>query len=143
MADPNMVATNAHVVAGVDTPAVHRRQRVHPATVTAFDPDLDFAVLQGTGLAASPLPLNRSLAPRDNRGSVGIPRRPEPRRLTCNHCAKPDSCGAQHLGHRHYLRSLCIPGERRLRADLLRGVPELDAAAQEPVTTRQRCVIEQ
>ena len=63
MADPSPIATNAHVVAGIDNSAVIDANRVHPATVVAFDPDLDFAVLRTTGLAASPLPLDHGLAP--------------------------------------------------------------------------------
>ena len=74
VADPNLVATNAHVVAGVDNPAVIDANGVHPATVVTCDPDLDFAVLRTSSLAGNPLPLDHSLAPRGTVGAaLGYP----------------------------------------------------------------------
>lgn len=74
MADPNLVATNAHVVAGVDNPAVIDANGVHPAAVVTFDPDLEFAVLRTSGLAGNPLPLDHSVAPRGTvAAALGYP----------------------------------------------------------------------
>lgn len=63
-----LVATNAHVVAGIEHPVVIDSRGPHPATPVVFDPNLDFAVLRVSGLAAAPLPL----ATQDvDRGTVG------------------------------------------------------------------------
>lgn len=51
----NLVATNAHVVAGIAIPYVTDDNGIHRATAIWFDPDLDFAVLRVNGLAGSPL----------------------------------------------------------------------------------------
>lgn len=68
VAAPGLVATNAHVVAGIDNPVVVDSRGSHRATVVLFDPELDFAVLRTSGLAASPLPLASST---QGRGVVG------------------------------------------------------------------------
>ncbi|HEY2003682.1 MAG TPA: MarP family serine protease [Candidatus Saccharimonadia bacterium] len=68
VAGPGLVATNAHVVAGIDQPVVVDANGSHRATVVFFDPSLDFAVLRTTNLAAAPLPLAGSL---QSRGVVG------------------------------------------------------------------------
>ena len=52
-----LVATNAHVVAGIAKPFIQDVNGTHPATVIWFDPDLDFAVLRASGLAGKPLAL--------------------------------------------------------------------------------------
>jgi hypothetical protein len=55
---PGYVVTNAHVVAGVDHPTVDRRNgRAWAATVVAFDPKKDLAVLRVRGLGGRPLEL--------------------------------------------------------------------------------------
>lgn len=65
------VVTNAHVVAGVDTPHIQRRNgEVFPATVTLFDPDLDLAVLWFAESAPEPLSLATSTLERGARGAV-------------------------------------------------------------------------
>lgn len=51
----NLVATNAHVVAGIADPMVMDGNGTHRATAIWFDPDLDFAVLRVNGLAGGPL----------------------------------------------------------------------------------------
>jgi S1-C subfamily serine protease len=52
------VVTNAHVVAGVGSPRVDRRDRPgRVATVVAFDERNDVAILRVPGLAGRPLPL--------------------------------------------------------------------------------------
>lgn len=51
----NLVATNAHVVAGIADPMVMDANGTHHATAIWFDPDLDFAVLRVSNLAGQPL----------------------------------------------------------------------------------------
>src|SRR5919109_330397 len=55
---PELVVTNAHVVAGVERPRVDRRDgELHAATVVAFDVRNDLAVLRAPGLDGRPLSL--------------------------------------------------------------------------------------
>jgi S1-C subfamily serine protease len=57
-AGPDVVATNAHVVAGVRSPSVIRPDgRRLPATLVYFDSDRDLALLSVRGLNETPLPL--------------------------------------------------------------------------------------
>ena len=71
---PGLVATNAHVVAGIARPVVIDSAGLHRATVVGFDPDLDFAVLRTTGLSAGPLPVDPNLEPRGTIGAaLGYP----------------------------------------------------------------------
>jgi S1-C subfamily serine protease len=74
VAGPGLVATNAHVVAGIDRPVVVDSAGSHRAQVVIFDPDLDFAVLRTTGLVAAPLLISSSNAPRGTVGAaLGYP----------------------------------------------------------------------
>ena len=58
VAAKGLVVTNAHVVAGVDSPRVDRNDGVLlDATVVSFDKINDIAVLRVRGLTARPLPL--------------------------------------------------------------------------------------
>jgi S1-C subfamily serine protease len=59
---PNIVVTNAHVVAGVDSPYVIDVHGQHAANVIWFDPNLDLAVLTTSGLAGSPLVVSDATA---------------------------------------------------------------------------------
>jgi S1-C subfamily serine protease len=62
-----LVVTNAHVVAGEGTTSVERDDgRRLPATVVAFDPDRDLALLAVTNINRPALPLGTS-----NRGDTG------------------------------------------------------------------------
>lgn len=54
----NLVATNAHVVAGIASPYVQDGNGTHSATVIWFDPNLDFAVLSVADLAGSSLTID-------------------------------------------------------------------------------------
>lgn len=51
----NLIATNAHVVAGIQKPYVLDDNGTHTATPIWFDPDLDFAVLKVNNLAGPTL----------------------------------------------------------------------------------------
>ena len=64
---PNLVATNAHVVAGIRHPYVSDGNGTHSSSVIWFDPDLDFAVLRVSNLAGN------SLVVDDQKVSVGTP----------------------------------------------------------------------
>ena len=54
-----LVATNAHVVAGVSSPKVRTGNDAFNTTVVAFDPDNDIAVLRVPGLNRPALTINR------------------------------------------------------------------------------------
>lgn len=70
----DLVATNAHVVAGIKHPYVEDSNGTHSGTVIYFDPDLDFAVLQVSNLAGQPLVLtNRHVADNTAAGVLGFP----------------------------------------------------------------------
>jgi S1-C subfamily serine protease len=69
VASPDLVVTNAHVVAGEDATTVDdSRGNTLPATVIVFDPLRDVAVLSVPGLRASPLPLAGGF--KGDRGAV-------------------------------------------------------------------------
>lgn len=56
--EPNVIITNAHVVAGADEVRIRRPDgQLLPADVVAFDDDLDLAVLSVPDLRQQPLPL--------------------------------------------------------------------------------------
>ncbi len=66
---PDLVVTNAHVVAGATDPSVVDVDGSRSARVVYFDPDLDIAILRTEGLAGEPL---RILPTRADRGVQGI-----------------------------------------------------------------------
>jgi hypothetical protein len=67
--DDELVVTNAHVVAGVESPkVVDEAGESHPARVVAFDSGRDLAVLRADTLDARPLP--RGSARRGDTGGV-------------------------------------------------------------------------
>jgi S1-C subfamily serine protease len=72
---PGLVATNAHVVAGIGRPVITDAAGTHRATVVEFDPDMDFAVLRTTGLAAAaPLTIDPKNEPRGTiAAALGYP----------------------------------------------------------------------
>ncbi|MFC5381938.1 MarP family serine protease [Aquipuribacter nitratireducens] len=69
------VVTNAHVVAGVDEPRVQvgGTGEALPASVVAFDPERDLAVLAVPGLQARPLPVGEPLGRGDDAVVAGFP----------------------------------------------------------------------
>lgn len=71
VAAPGYVITNAHVIAGVDSPGVEDRRGFHRASAVYFDPQLDIAVLKVSSRLAGPvLPLETAVAPRGQLGAV-------------------------------------------------------------------------
>ena len=66
----NLVATNAHVVAGIKHPYVQDANGTHSTTAVWFDPDLDFAVLRVSNLAGSPLVISAAKVARNTPAAV-------------------------------------------------------------------------
>jgi S1-C subfamily serine protease len=66
----NMVATNAHVVAGIKSPIVQDVNGNHRAVTVWFDPDLDFAVLKASDLGGKPLKVNADKIPPGTPAAV-------------------------------------------------------------------------
>jgi S1-C subfamily serine protease len=58
----SMIATNAHVVAGISKPYVLDGNSTHSSTVVSFDPNLDLAILRVTHLAGKPLQISTTTA---------------------------------------------------------------------------------
>ncbi|MCL4357362.1 MarP family serine protease [Patescibacteria group bacterium] len=57
---PDIVATNAHVVAGIAQPYIESSSGSHPGQVIYFNPNLDFALIRTYGLNGSPLTVTSS-----------------------------------------------------------------------------------
>jgi S1-C subfamily serine protease len=70
---PDRVMTNAHVVAGVETPRVITEDGEHDTEVVHYDPDLDVAVLAVEGLGLPHLAFDRTAEPRDPAAVLGYP----------------------------------------------------------------------
>ena len=68
--DTNLVATNAHVVAGITNPFVTDDRGTHKAVTIWFDPNLDFAVLRVQDLAGPPLVFNTKPVTHGTQGGV-------------------------------------------------------------------------
>jgi S1-C subfamily serine protease len=66
----DLVATNAHVVAGIAHPYVQDGNGTHSATVIWFDPNLDFAVLRVSNLSGGPLTVNSGIVKNGTPGAV-------------------------------------------------------------------------
>lgn len=70
----DMVATNAHVVAGIQRQYVQDSNGNHTATVVWFDPKLDIAILRVQNLAGPPLPLHREAVGKKTPAAIlGFP----------------------------------------------------------------------
>ena len=70
VAGPDLVVTNAHVVAGIASPVVQDANGAHDATPLVFDPATDVAVLRAHDLAGPALALADSSAGRGTVGAV-------------------------------------------------------------------------
>lgn len=68
--DSDLVATNAHVVAGVQKIYLRDANGQHTGTVVWFDPDLDFAIVRANNLAGSPLLINNNPVDTGTRAAV-------------------------------------------------------------------------
>lgn len=70
----DLVATNAHVVAGIEHPYVIDSNGNHSATLIWYDPNLDFAVLKVTNLAGKPLTLDTKIVANGTKSAaLGYP----------------------------------------------------------------------
>ena len=70
---PDRVMTNAHVVAGVETPRVVLRDDEVEASVVLYDPGLDVAVLAVDGLGLPPLTFDRDAEAGEAAAVLGYP----------------------------------------------------------------------
>ncbi len=71
---PDIVMTNAHVVAGINDPVIVDQDGSHTATTIYFDPDKDIALLRTQGLAGQPLPLVGTVVDRGTQAvTLGYP----------------------------------------------------------------------
>lgn len=68
--DNDLVATNAHVVAGISHIIVQDQRGSHTAVPIWFDPNLDFAVLRVSDLTGKPLELDTDSQSRGTAGAV-------------------------------------------------------------------------
>jgi S1-C subfamily serine protease len=66
---PDLVVTNAHVVAGIPHPTVDDRTGIHDTTVVYFDPSYDLAVLR-TDVTEPPLSLDAQTVPRSTQAAI-------------------------------------------------------------------------
>jgi len=74
VAGPELVVTNAHVVAGESTTSVDDSSGSHRALVLGYDPRLDVAVLRVPGLSAPALPMREQTVARGTTAAiVGFP----------------------------------------------------------------------
>jgi S1-C subfamily serine protease len=70
----NLVATNAHVVAGIHRPYVTDANGTHLSRAIWFDPDLDFAILRTNNLAGESLRFDTDIQPTGARAmAMGYP----------------------------------------------------------------------
>ncbi len=67
---PGIVATNAHVVAGISHSYIEDINGNHPASVIYFNPNLDFALLRVNNLAGLPLKISSPDVANDTPGAV-------------------------------------------------------------------------
>ena len=74
VAAPDLVVTNAHVVAGISRPQVVDSAGSYFATPVWFDPNLDIAILKVNNLPDLPLKLNGQILPdKDAAATLGFP----------------------------------------------------------------------
>jgi S1-C subfamily serine protease len=74
MVAPNVVMTNAHVIAGIDDPVIVDQAGSHAGTPIYFDPARDIALVRAQGLAGTPLSLVENTVDRGTRAvTLGYP----------------------------------------------------------------------
>ena len=66
----DVVATNAHVIAGIDNPQIVDINGQHRSEVIYFNADMDIALLRSSGLAGNPLPLQTQIVPIGTTAAV-------------------------------------------------------------------------
>ncbi|PID31926.1 hypothetical protein CR970_02875 [Candidatus Saccharibacteria bacterium] len=71
---PDIVLTNAHVVAGIESPYVYVGTKGYAAKTIYFDGQMDVAVLAVESLSLAPLPLSDAVGQNgDNVAAIGFP----------------------------------------------------------------------
>lgn len=71
---PGLIATNAHVIAGVRRPIVKHEEQSYEGMPVFFDANMDFALLSVNGLKAQPLiPSTEDAAPNTTVAVLGYP----------------------------------------------------------------------
>ncbi len=117
--EQHLVATNAHVIAGVSRPeVVDRRGKHHFATVVAFDADLDVAMLRVNDLGAPSLPLVEDRSSREFAvfgHPHGRPLRVAPAALEPE--PRIDGVGADIYGHGNHHRPVVVLAVRLAPGD--------------------------
>jgi S1-C subfamily serine protease len=74
VAAPNLVVTNAHVVAGIKNPQIVDRFKTYKASAVWFDSNLDIAILRVNNLPDAPLTLSNNVLPdADAAVVIGFP----------------------------------------------------------------------
>ena len=74
VAAPDLIVTNAHVIAGIKHPQVVDSQKTYQATPVWFDPDLDIAILRVKNIGDQPLTLGGAVLPDADAAAVlGFP----------------------------------------------------------------------
>jgi S1-C subfamily serine protease len=112
-----LVATNAHVVAGIRQPYVQDDNGLHRATTIWFDPNLDLAVLKTTNLAGDKLNLSSRLSASGTPAAVlGYPGGGP---FTANTAAVLDSFTA--VGRNIYGRGQTRRDVYEVQADIIPG----------------------
>ena len=114
---PGMVATNAHVVAGIKRPYVQDANGTHTAAVIWFNPDLDFAVLRASNLAGPVLHFDTTVA--SHGASAAVLGYPGGGGFRANPAAVADSFTAK--GRNIYGRGVTSRQIYELRADIIPG----------------------
>ena len=114
---PGMVATNAHVVAGIKKPYIQDANGTHTASVIWFNPDLDFAVLRASNLAGPILHFDTATSAHGTTAAVlGYPGGGG---FRANPAAVTDSFVAR--GRNIYGRGVTSREIYELRADIIPG----------------------
>lgn len=114
---PGLVATNAHVVAGIRHPFAQDANGSHSASVIWFDPELDFALLRVNHLAGQSLTM--SSAPIDRGTPAAVLGYPGGGGFTAGPAAVLDqfrASGRDIYGHGHTLRDVY-----EVQADIIPG----------------------
>ena len=114
---PGLIATNAHVVAGIQRPSVMDANGTHTANVIWFDSDLDFAVLRTTNLAGPSLSFESAIAEAGT--AVAVLGYPGGGSFRANPAAVADSFIAR--GRNIYGKGVTNRQVYELRADIIPG----------------------
>lgn len=114
---PGLVATNAHVVAGIKKPYVQDANGTHTASVLWFNADLDFAVLRASNLAGPVLAFSNNLA--ENGTAAAVLGYPGGGAFTAGSAVVSDSFVAR--GRNIYGRGVTSREVYELKADIIPG----------------------